>query len=184
LSGNFEGCPRSITIARVAASLLNPRADITISNKEGMTMKFTWGLALVGLLVAPLSWAQTSGAPEQELIKLENTWRQAVVTRDKVALQRLYAAEYQSIDQEGAVWDKAEDIAIDTTGGSRLASFTLDDLKVQLYGNVAVVTGRNTSQGTLLGRAAKGQYRFTDVFVKRDARWQCVTSQVTPITEE
>jgi ketosteroid isomerase-like protein len=168
----------------MAASLLKLGPDITTSNKEGMKMKFTWGLALVGLLVAPLSWAQTPGAPEQELIKLENTWRQAVVTRDKVALQRLYAAEYQSIDQEGAVWDKAQDIAIDTTGGSQLASFTLDDLKVQLYGNVAVVTGRNTSQGTLLGRAAKGQNRFTDVFVKRDARWQCVTSQVTPISGE
>jgi ketosteroid isomerase-like protein len=147
-------------------------------------MKFTWGLALVGLLVAPLSWAQTSGAPEQELIKLENTWRQAVVTRDKVALQRLYAAEYQSIDQEGAVWDKEQDILIDTTGGSRLASFTLDDLKVQFYGDVAVVTGHNTSHGTFLDRAAKGDYRFTDVFVKRDARWQVVNSQVTPISED
>jgi ketosteroid isomerase-like protein len=82
------------------------------------------------------------------------------------------------------VWDKARDIAIDTTGGSRLASFKLDDLKVRLYGDLAVVTGRNTSKGTLHGSAAQGQSRFTDVFVKRDGRWQCLASQVTPIAKE
>jgi ketosteroid isomerase-like protein len=149
-----------------------------------MAMKYISSLALLGLLIAPHAWAQTSGTAEQELITLENAWKQAVVNRDAASLQRLYAAEYLSTDQEGIVWDKAQDIAIDTTGGSRLASYKLDDLKVRLYGNVAVVTGRNTSKGTFHGSAAQGQSRFTDVFVKRDGRWQCVTSQVTPTVKD
>src|ERR1700720_1210301 len=111
----------------------NSRPDITAAwfhNKEGITMKHICGLALIGLLVASPGWARTSGNAAEELIKVENAWKQAVVTRDAVALERLYADEYLSTDQEGVVWDKARDIAIDTTGGSRLASFKLDDLTV------------------------------------------------------
>lgn len=147
-------------------------------------MRYICGLVLIALLVAPNGSAQTPGSAEQELIKLENTWQQAVVKRDAPALRRLYADEYMSTDQEGAVWNKAQDIDIDTTGASRLASFKLDDLKVRLYGDFAVVTGRNTSTGTLNGGAARGQSRFTDVFVKRDGRWQCVTSQATSIAKQ
>ena len=149
-----------------------------------MTMKYISGLTLIGLLIAPIGWAQTAGTAEQELLNVENTWKQAVVNRDAASLQRLYADEYLSTDQEGMVWNKAQDIGIDTTGNSRLGAYNLDGLKVRFYGDVAVVTGRNVSKGTLFGKAAKGQSRFTDVFVKRDGRWQCVTSQVTPIVAE
>jgi ketosteroid isomerase-like protein len=164
------------------AVAFEPRYHSGIQNREGMKMKITWGLALIGLSLAPLGWAQTLGTPEQELVTVENTWKQAVVDRDAGSLNRLYADDYFTTDQEGMVWYKAQDIAIDTTGHSRLVTYKLDDLNVRLYGDVAVVTGRNISTGTILGNATKSQSRFTDVFVKRDGRWQCVTSQVTPIT--
>jgi ketosteroid isomerase-like protein len=104
-----------------------------------------------------------------------------VVKRDAAALQRLYADEYMSVDQEGMTWNKQQDIQIDTTGASRLSTYKFEDLKVRIYGDVAVVTGRNRATGTVLGSAAKAQTRFTDVFVKRDGRWQCIQSQTTPI---
>jgi ketosteroid isomerase-like protein len=147
-------------------------------------MRITWGIALVGLLIGAPSWAQTFSADEQELVAVEHAWTQAVVDRDAAALGRIYADGYFTTDQEGMVWYKAQDIAIDTAGKSRLATYALDDLRVLLFGDVAVVTGRNVSTGSLLGNAAKGQFRFTDVFVKLDGRWQCVTSQVTSITGE
>jgi ketosteroid isomerase-like protein len=147
-------------------------------------MRITWGIALVGLLIASPSSAQTLSADEQELVAVEHAWKQAVVDRDAAALGCIYADGYFSTDQEGMVWYKAQDIAIDTTGKSRLVTYALDDLKVLLFGDVAVVTGRNISTGTLLGNAANGQVRFTDVFLKVDGRWRCVTSQVTSITGE
>jgi ketosteroid isomerase-like protein len=117
---------------------------------------------------------------------LENTWKDAVVKRDAAALQRLYADEYLSTDQEGLLWTKAQDIAIDTdkAAPSRVTSYKLDDLKVRVYGDVAVVTGRNTSKGTLFGKAASTKSRFTDVFVKRDGRWQCVANHATSVIAE
>jgi ketosteroid isomerase-like protein len=137
-----------------------------------------------GVVAAPATLSQMSTAPAQEFVKLENAWKDAVIKRDRAALERLYTDEFMSTDQEGMVWNKAEDIDIDTNGVSQLASFKLDDVKARLYGEVAVVTGRNISKGTLNGRPASSETRFTDVFVKRDGRWQCAASQTTPVAKQ
>ena len=144
-------------------------------------MKYMLGLVMIGLLAVPIGWAQTQNSTENELIGVENAWKQAVVKRDVSALQHLYADEYMSVDQEGMTWNKKQDIEIDTAGVSRLSTYKLEDLTVRIYGDVAVVTGRNSATGKVLDRAAKAHNRFTDVFVKRDGRWQCVHSQTTPI---
>ena len=86
-----------------------------------------------------------------------------------------------SVDQEGMAWNKKQDIEIDTAGVSRLSTYKLEEINVRIYGDVAVVTGRNSATGKVLDRPAKAQTRFTDVFIKRDGRWQCVHSQTTPI---
>ena len=140
---------------------------------------------MVGLFSVTPGWAQTRGA-DQELITLEHSWKDAVVKGDAAALERLYADEYLSTDQEGMVWTKAQDIAIDTDKArpSRVTSYKLDDLKVRVYGDVAVVTGRNTTVGTLFGKTVSTKSRFTDVFVKRDGRSQCVTDHTTAIIAE
>jgi ketosteroid isomerase-like protein len=56
-------------------------------------------------------------------------------------------------------------------------SYKLEDMRVRICGNAAVVTGRNVLQASLKGKDTSGPYRFTDVFVKRDGRWQCVATQ-------
>ena len=139
-------------------------------------------LALM-VFAVPQSWAQPPTAAEQELIKLENDWSEAVVKRDGTLLQRLFAEEYAFTDQDGVVWNKTQDIANVTSGVTRTSSYKLEDLKVRLYGDVAVVTGSNTIKATFQGRDIGGKYRFTDVFVKRSGAWQVVTTQGTLVAK-
>ena len=88
-------------------------------------------------------------------------------------------------NEDGAVTNKAKEIADITTGTFRLTSYKFDDLKVHIYGDVAVVTGRNTIKGVWddIKRRHQCPYRFTDVFVKLNGRWQCVASQSSRMTE-
>jgi len=139
-------------------------------------------LAVCGVLVGLPAYGQTASV-ERELIKVEYELTQAVADRDVAALNQLYADEFLSTDSEGMVWTKSQDIAIDTEGASRVTEFTLEDLRVQVYGDVAVVTGRIATKGTLAGAASEGRSRFTDVFVKRDGRWQCVANHTTAMGE-
>jgi len=134
-------------------------------------MKYIRVVVAVGMLVALSQvWAQTSSAPEQELLKLENNWSEATLKGDATALQRLYADEYLFTDSEGVTWNKPQDIASVSSGDWKASSFKLEDMKVHVYGNAAVVTGHNTLKATFKGKDISGQYRFTDVFVKRAGR--------------
>ncbi len=139
-------------------------------------------LALCGIALCVPAYARDVSA-EQELITVEQQWKQAVIDRDRAALDQFYASEYISTDSEGLVWNKRQDIEIDTAGASRLTSFKFEDLRVQVYGDVAVVTGRLFTAGVMAGAPSQNLSRFTDVFVKRDGRWRCVATHSTAVGE-
>ena len=149
-------------------------------------MKSTYGIVLVLVLAGHRIDAQTLTTAEQEVLKVENAWNQALVRRDTASLPQFYAEEYLYTDPDGLVWDRTKDLANLTSGSAaRLSAYKLDDTKVHIYGDVAVVTGRNTITGVFerVYSDVSGSYRFTDVFVKRNGRWQCVASQASRIVE-
>jgi uncharacterized protein (TIGR02246 family) len=117
--------------------------------------------------------------------RLENEWNNATFKKDAKALDLLYAKEYTFIDQTGKVYDKQQDISEVISGNYKLKTpSVLSDIKVNTYGNVTVVKGLNTLKATLNGKDISGTYRFVDVFVMRDARWQCVSTQSSKLPEK
>jgi ketosteroid isomerase-like protein len=44
-----------------------------------------------------------------------------------------------------------------------------------------VINGLTTVKGQYSGQEASGQYRVTQMLVRRDGRWQIVALQMTPI---
>jgi ketosteroid isomerase-like protein len=142
--------------------------------------------ALVGvvvlLAVAALA-AQAPPAIEKELLKLENDWNTATEKKDLAFLERLYAVEYLFTDGEGVTFTKAQELAR-VKNSSTALPFALSDMKVHVYGDTAVVTGVNTVNWTAGGKEVVGPIRFTDVFVKRDGRWQAVASHGSKVAKK
>src|SRR5262245_9546933 len=81
-------------------------------------------------------------AVEKELIQLERDIGQANIRRDKAFFERVEAEEFIFTDSGGGITTKAEDVAsLDKPAGdTRLVAYDLDDVRVTLYGNTAVVT--------------------------------------------
>ncbi len=131
----------------------------------------------------PAAKQAPAAAVEQQILQLEQNWSAAAQKKDGAYLQKLYADEYLFTDTDGSVSDKAEDIA-HLSANVVFTSFNLEDMKVHVYGTTAVVTGRNTIQATADGQDISGSYRFTDVFVKRDGRWQVVATQSSKVTKK
>jgi ketosteroid isomerase-like protein len=54
-----------------------------------------------------------------------------------------------------------------------------EKVNVRFYGpTIAVVTGSTRSKGTTkAGKAFDRAYRYTDTWVQREGKWQCVASQ-------
>jgi ketosteroid isomerase-like protein len=117
--------------------------------------------------------------------RLENEWNNATFKKDAKALDLLYAKEYTFIDQTGKVYNKQQDISEVISGNYKLETpSVLSDIKVNTYGNVTVVKGLNTLKATLNGKDISGTYRFVDVFVMRDGRWQCVSTQSSKLPKK
>jgi ketosteroid isomerase-like protein len=135
---------------------------------------------MVGLLLL-FSELALSGTAEEELLKLENAWSAAVINRDQAFLDRLCADEYISTSPDGLTADKRAEIVDLMSGRFKWESAALSDMNVRVYGNAAVVTGLNTLKGIYGDQDISGPYRFTDVFVKRDGRWQVVATHTSRV---
>lgn len=125
---------------------------------------------------------QKSGSVEQELLKLEQDWTNANLKADVAVLDRILADDYTWINQEGVLRTKAQNLELIKSGGLVIPSMVTDDMKVRIYGDAAVVTGRNTFKATLEGKDFNGQERWTDTWIKRNGRWQCVATHNSMIT--
>src|SRR5256886_8056566 len=141
-------------------------------------MKRTLAVALLGLLASSRGWAQATSAIEQEVIKLEHTVTDAQFTKDRAALERLLADDYLYTHSNGSVLTKAQEIAESMSSDVQWTGSKFADLKVRVFGDVAVLTGRQTIQGTAKGYVP-GPRRITDMFVKRSGRWQWAGGQAT-----
>jgi hypothetical protein len=135
-------------------------------------------------IIAQTPAQPTSGSVEQELIKLEQDWANALVKADLAWLDRILADDYISTDSEGIVGNKAQEIATMKSGDYVLISTVLDNFKVHVYGVAAVYFGRSTDKAQFKGKDISGQYQWTDTWVKRDGRWQCVASHGSRIAQK
>jgi len=122
------------------------------------------------------------GGTAKTLMDCEQDWADAYLKGDAARLAEIEADDYISTDPSGHVYNKAQDIADVKSGTFKAESFKLDDMKVTMVNaTAAVVTGRTTIKGKYQGQDISGQYRFTDTWVKRQGRWQCIASQSTAI---
>lgn len=148
---------------------------------------FPYGVLILLILSAPI-FAQTSkkqSKTEAELMQLERDIGQANIRRDKAFFERVEADEFIFTDSGGGITTKTEDVAsLDNPPGEfKLVSYDVNDMKVSLYGNTAVVTGRVTTVSRSQNREVTSKNRFTDVFVKRGGRWQIVAGHSSRIRE-
>jgi ketosteroid isomerase-like protein len=116
---------------------------------------------------------------EREIVRLEQAWRDARVAGDTAFLESFYAKELRIQGANGAVIGRDQDIAGFASGAIRPEFIRAEEMHVALYGDVAVVTGRDHLKGTYGGTQSEGCVRFMHIFAHRDGRWQLVASQGT-----
>ncbi len=136
---------------------------------------------LATLLLASSAQADSPTKEQAALMQREHDIGQAMLHQDAKAIAGIEADEYVFTDPDGAVSGKSADIDAIKTGKLRFSSFESDQMQALVYGDTGVVVGRQTQKATFDGRDISGTYRFTDTYVKRDGRWQCVAGQLTRI---
>ncbi len=126
---------------------------------------------------------------EADLIRLEKEWSGAYKTKDADAVRRILADDAIITYPDGVVGGKNEEVQSIETGAITADSWELFDTKVTaLNADAAFITGRGVIRNGKYKdpKSPKpidisGEYRFLDVYAKRNGRWQSVASQTTKI---
>jgi ketosteroid isomerase-like protein len=121
---------------------------------------------------------KTTGA-EEELLKLEEAFSEAIVKNDLEGIGRLVADDWIIIDPNGEIVDRTRFFEVIKSGALTHDTMDSEDFRVRVYGDSAVVTGITRPKGKFMGQEFSTQERATDVFVKRDGRWRCVLTHLT-----
>jgi ketosteroid isomerase-like protein len=144
--------------------------------------------SLAGLVVMSLMHhsdflvaADRTGDVASELTQIEHRLVRAWIDGDRKTVDSILASDWSVIDLTGRVLTKAQVMQEFGSGDRRIESGSVDDLNVRVFGEITVVTGRSVLTGTYHGKQASVVQRFTDVFARRDGRWQVVASQGTQI---
>ena len=145
-------------------------------------------IAVLVLTVASMGVGQKQSARgthkttvEEAIRKLDNERIQAQIHADATALDRIYAADFIGVGPSGTVRTKPQVILDFTSGDLKFQSITTDDVRVRVYGNTAVETGRSTMIGQDRGKAVPQDNRFTRVWIKQVGRWRLVSNHYSSL---
>ncbi|MFN8222411.1 MAG: nuclear transport factor 2 family protein [Gaiellales bacterium] len=112
-----------------------------------------------------------------ELIELSNALVQAVVDRDTARLDGLLAREFTL---QGAAGQMGRDEFLEAAAGPyAIESFAYEEIDPEVYGNTAVLVARYSQVARLDARDLSHRMNVTDIWTRRDGRWQIVRRHAT-----
>ena len=117
---------------------------------------------------------------ERELLETQNERWEAEEERDLPALRRALAEDFSLTFEEGLVFDKTQVLAMVEHRPEGEIENRLSDVKVRLYGDTAIITGRHTVIYESNDRNTFRETRYTDTYLKRNRRWYLVASHFAP----
>ena len=143
-------------------------------------MKILFTLIALGFTIFAATAADPKNVPA-EFVKLYARWDEALVKADVATLNELYADEVRLTMPDGKLETKADFVGQVKSGEYKVANPSTTELQVHIHGEIAVATYVWKAAETHKGEKIAGHYHFTDVWVKRDGRWQVVVCQSTPV---
>ena len=139
-------------------------------------------LAAIATTTVPFAaGAQDVKSDQQILIELERAWDAAFHRQDATFIETLLADEFIATYGDGSRGDKAKELSLAVDHKQQVDSRRLDEFIVKTFGNTAVVWFTQILVGPVNGTPTEIRYRYVDVWVMRDGRWQAVASQSTRV---
>ena len=126
---------------------------------------------------------RTSIAAEAELRALDARWSQAISARDTVFVSRLLAPGFQLIVASGEAYSRAQVLTATANPAVEIEPYQSEDVRVQLMGRTAVVTGRFTQVLHYQGKTSTTRYRYTDVYHRQGRRWLALAAHASVLKE-
>jgi ketosteroid isomerase-like protein len=108
----------------------------------------------------------------EPILEIERSIMAAIKAKDTAALAPMLADEFIYRTHFGAEADKRQFLESIVSFPVEILSLRGDELNVDMFGDVAILTGVQRAEARLPDHAPEeSAVAFTDVFVRRDGRW-------------
>jgi ketosteroid isomerase-like protein len=143
-------------------------------------MRFlTFGLVLAFVTFVSQTGKGSPSNPREndtrELERLENVWNEAHERGDGDALEGLWSEDLEVDVPRMPVMNKADVLTFARSGRMKFLHYTTSDIRIRIYGDTAVVSGRLQRTRQINGKELSDDWRFTKVYVRQAQQWRVVS---------
>jgi len=142
-----------------------------------MTRTLRFLLVLIPILT--LAQESRDSSDKSLVLALEGAWNQAELHHDATAAAAIMADTFISVDHHGKLVNKSQYLADLKDTSFNPEEISNSDTSVYIYGDTAIVTSAYRTKGTDSGKSFVHHGRFTDTWIKRNGKWQCIADQET-----
>jgi len=151
---------------------------LSASRQADRSWKWDW---VIPNSSQPMPGTTAAGGDEQALLQLEAQWSAADAAKDPSVVDKFLAKEFVSVF-DGQTSTRAQVLAEIKNSASKIESAGNSDVRTAVFGETAIVHGLYSEKSTTNGKDSSQRIRYTEVYVKRDGRWQCVTQFLAKVS--
>ncbi|MBL7863692.1 MAG: nuclear transport factor 2 family protein [Cyclobacteriaceae bacterium] len=141
----------------------------------------TPALILILLVASPRAVGQADASSEQFITNMIDQHLLGMINHDREVLAKMYDDGFHGVLGSGSQVDKPKMLEFLVSGSPHIL-LSHEEVKVTVFGNMAVVTGKILSKGKT--GSVIGKSRFIHVLVKRGEDWKIIEGQSTVVVLE
>lgn len=120
---------------------------------------------------------------KQHFQEIEDNFNKAIVSNNVTEIKKCISDDWVLVDSQGGIIPQKRFFQVIEQGLLSHSSMNKEILRVKVYGNIALVTGRGQNTGIWQGKPMEADEWVTDVYKKENDNWICVLTHLTPVKE-
>ncbi len=118
---------------------------------------------------------------KQQFQLIEDDFNKAVISNDVDEIKKCITNDWVLVDSQGGIIPQERFFSVLEQGLLSHSTMTKEILRVKVYGDIALVTGRGQNTGIWQGQPMQADEWITDVYKKENDKWLCVLTHLTPV---
>ena len=128
--------------------------------------------------------SKTNQQLKNELSQFGKDWDKAIEMNDVPAIAQFMSDDWVIIGTDGGITSKNTFLGFISSGDLKHSKMDFEDLRIEIYNDTGVVTSRGTSSGTYKDQPFSFYEWSSNVFIRKDGKWQCVLTMLTPAKKD
>lgn len=117
----------------------------------------------------------------QQFQQIENNFNRAIISNDVEEIKKCITNDWDLVDSQGGIIPQERFFYVLEQGLLSHSTMTKQILRVKIYGDIALVTGRGQNTGMWQGQPIEADEWITDIYKKETGKWLCVLTHLTPV---